>query len=160
MGKHGPNRLSNYESVHTQCIRHRIDGGFLLRDELSWEATGGGFITGDGTLVCLGEIRLEVTKRLKIRSGEGANAIVQTVSYSYNAVLGNVGNIVRYDSPHAHRPFHHVHRFDVLNGDQEGTCDDIHDENKIPTISEVLDELTDFYYGNIDPIEKLRQTGR
>ncbi len=158
MSKHAPNRLSNYQKVHEKRIRHLIDGGFLVKDAITWDATGDGYIVGEGDLICIAGIRVQVIKRLKILSGEGANATVKTVSYGYNAVLSGIGNILRYDNPHGptHRPYDHVHRFDIL-GDGSEEVIDIYSEEQIPTLAQVVEELADWYYANKDAVDALQR---
>lgn len=153
MGKHGPNRLANYREVHDKAIRDLENRGFLLLDGLGWNAEGDAFLTIAGALECAGEIRVEVSKQIQILEGAGSAALVQTVAYSYNAVLDSVGNILRYDSPHpTHNRYHHVHRYAVLAGDKDGTITEL-TEDEWPTLTQVVDELAEWYYANYDAIK-------
>ena len=97
---------------------------------------------------CLGGIRVAVEKKLKILNGQGANALVQTSEYHYNAFVRDQGNLFRYDSPHGHRPYHHVHRFDFLKTWSQTGVQELRTENEIPTLSDVLDEVCEMYYGH------------
>ena len=47
-------------------------------------------------IYCTNDTRIEVEKVLEIVSGYGSTALVQTIDYSYNAVLNGRGNIFRY----------------------------------------------------------------
>jgi len=150
--KHGPNKLSNDVETHNTIMGQFVSEGFVLSDGLSLYPVGQGLLVISGEVRCLGGIVLNVAKVLEIVRNDSNNPIVQTVAYSYNASLEGVGNIVRYDSPHDHRPHHHVHRFDVLNGDSDGTVDDVKDDGW-PTIGDLLSELRDFYYANFDRLK-------
>ena len=129
--------------------------GFVLSNELAFLPYGQGLFVITGDVRCLGRIILRVAKVLHVVGGDENNPLVQTVAYSYNAFVEGVGNILRYDSPHAeeHRPVHHVHRYDVLNGDVEGTVDEV-PEDLWPTIGEVMAELESFYYENFNKLTR------
>lgn len=165
MGKHGPNRLENYQAVHEKAIRGHLDRGFLLSDGLEWSAQGDGVITLIGRLDCIDNLYISVTKEVRILEGDGLTALVQRGAYSYNAVLGGVGTIFRYDSPHqSHNQFHHVHRYDVFDRghdaarDSEGVgiLEDLSAENQQPVLHEVIEELADWYYAHYENIPRLR----
>ena len=140
--RHEPNRLASYVEIHETVMEHLRRGGFVVSDDLRFEFLND-WVVLEGTIICQGGIYIDVFKRLAILDGAGANAIVQTVEYSYNAVISGKGNIFRYNSPHpTHNEFHHVHRFDVLNGDKRGTV-----ERAIwPLLSEVIEEAMRFYH--------------
>ena len=76
--------------------------GFVRSENLFFDDLGNGLIELGGEVECVGDIYIDVQKTLEIVSGDGANATVQTINYSYNAYLKGVGNILRYDSPHDH----------------------------------------------------------
>ena len=142
---HGPNRLSNYLETHETILRRFVDSGFVTHNTLV-TTIGATEVRIEGTLECAGDIRLDVEKTLAVLEGEGLNALVQTVFYRYNASLP-IGNILRCDSPHAdHNQFHHVHRFDVFEGDVFGTIS----EGEWPTLGEAIQELQDWYYRNLE----------
>ncbi len=150
-GKHGPNRLERYLEIHETIMEQLRRGGFLLQDNLTITALHDQIIM-EGSLDCRGDIYIDVRKRLQILTDSGAASLVQTVAYSYNVVLAGVGNIFRYDSPHNdHNRFHHVHRFDVLNGDKRGFVRRV-DPNTWPHLQEVIDEAAEWYYANIDTL--------
>ncbi|HEX3865515.1 MAG TPA: hypothetical protein VHV78_02145 [Gemmatimonadaceae bacterium] len=122
-----------------------VDRGFFPEDTLAVTPMGNGTILMKGTLDCLGDIRLDVEKLLTVVDGDGPSAIIQTTFYRYNASLPT-GNILRYDGPHQdHSQLHHVHRFDVFNGDQFGNLD----KCEWPTLGRVIGEIETWYYDNI-----------
>lgn len=128
-----------------------VRDGFVVQDGTEITGYGDGTWLLTGRIDCAGSIVLEVEKTLAYVDGEGHATRVQTVSYRYNARLPGRGVIFRYESPSldGHRPDHHVHRFDVLNGDSDGTvasCD-------WPLLSKVIVELRDWYYANYDAIK-------
>ncbi len=118
-----------------------VDSGFILEDTLVVSSIGAGLILIKGSIRCLGGIRLDVEKVLKVVEGDGANAMVQTTTYNYNASI-SLGNVLRYDSPHNdHNEYHHVHRYDVFAGDQDGTTT----EAIWPSLGDVITELQNWY---------------
>lgn len=148
-GKHAPNRLDTYLRVHTTNMEQLLRGDFVVEEHLVIEGDGAGGFIMSGRIHCESGIYLDVNKHLVRLSGDGNNAIVQTVEYSYNAAVAGLGNIFRYDSPHHdHNQEHHVHRFDVLNGDMEGIVENEHSEQGRPTLREVLRELEDWFNTN------------
>lgn len=149
-GKHGPNRLASYSEIHQTQIEQVLRGGFVASEDLSFESIPGAIIVS-GRIRCLGGIYIDVRKRLALITNEGANSTVQTSAYSYNVAVEGIGNIFRYDSAHAdHNQEHHVHRYDVLNGDREGEVELIYDEERVPTLREVIDEAEAWYYAHYD----------
>ena len=147
--KHGPNRLFGYLETHNAVMQRLLLGDFVLKDGISIRSFGNGFFLMSGTVECQGPISLEVEKFLGIVDRTGP--LVQTVEYSYNAALQGIGNILRYDSPHpTHNQYHHVHRYDVLNNSAE-KVEPIGDDDW-PTLGKVIEELSDWYYGNYEAI--------
>jgi hypothetical protein len=152
-GKHGPNRLSSYREIHETVMQQFLRGGFVRSENLSFNDLGDGFIEMEGVIECDGGIYIEVRKRIEILDGDGADALVQTVDYSYNAAIRGVGNILRYDSPHPdHNREHHVHRFDVFAGVERRPPIFILDESARPTLGEVIEEVQAWYYANLDQL--------
>jgi hypothetical protein len=132
-------------------MQQHVRGGFVLTDAVVFTALGDGYILGLGTIECQGPIIVEIEKILAIVNGKGP--MVQTIAYSYNASLQGVGNILRYDSPHpTHNQCHHVHRFNLLDGDATGRVENIGDD-AWPTIGDLIFELGDWYYQNYDGIQ-------
>ena len=132
-----------------------LHNGFVLADNLVFIAIGN-LIYLNGTIDCLGGIRLQVEKEIAILEESGSEALVQTASYSYHAYLPSVGNILRYDSPHAtHNQEHHVHRYDVLHGDKKGELTFLLSEDERPTLGEVIKEEEQWYYDNYDALMTL-----
>ena len=150
--KHGANRLYAYQQIHETVMKHQLCNGFVLSDESVFTPFHD-FILLEGIISCLGDIRLDVSREISILTNEGADSLVQTVAYSYNAYLVGVGNILRYDSPHAtHNIEHHVHRYEVLNGGKQRPITFLPDEEQRPTLGEVLDELAEWYYSNYNAL--------
>jgi hypothetical protein len=109
-----------------------------------------------GRVQCAGSIMIDVAKRLTVLSGEGEMAIVQTVAYTYHAVVEDVGNLFRYCGPHAdHNQFHHKHQYDVLSGDVEGTVIQVEADAR-PTLAEVIREACAWYYAHAEEVEARR----
>jgi hypothetical protein len=132
--------------------------GFVTADSCSFVELGHGEILIAGTVECLGGLfSITVSKLLEIVDGDGPNARVQTVAYSYNAHWRGRSVVFRYDSPHYdHNPFHHVHRPDVFGkGSQDEVIEEVDSENW-PTLGEVIAELRDWYYANYEKIESVK----
>jgi hypothetical protein len=156
--KHGPNRLGSYQQVHTTVMQKLLREGFVLSDELSFRDMGYGTMVLEGDLPCQGGITISVRKELKILKGSDADALVHTRDYTYNAILDGVGTILRYDSPHqTHNKYHHVHRHDVLYGDREGRVDEVREEDDRPTLGEMIAEVRDWYYANIEAVSVIER---
>jgi len=147
-GKHGPNRWDRYVAIHDTIMDGYIRKGVVISHDLKWTRLDDNILL-EGRIHCPGGIYIDVTKRIKILEGEGDGAIVQTVAYNYNVTLDEKGNVFRYDSPHHdHFKEHHVHRFDVLNGDTLGSVDFLEEEDQRPTLGEVIKEAANWYYAN------------
>lgn len=150
--KHAPNRLASYIEIHNSVMAHLEARGFVVSNGLSIEPYGNRSMLISGEIECLGGISVTVHKVLTLLDGEGGNAIVQTTDYRYHAWLRGRGNILRYDSPHPHRPHHHVHRYDVLSNDRAGTIYEV-PAREWPTLGEVLHEIEGWYYENYARLE-------
>ena len=150
--KHGPNRLNAYLQIHETVMERQLRNGFVLSDELVFTPIHNGILL-ESDILCQGSIRLQVRKIIRILEGEGADALVQTTAYSYNALLPSRGNIFRYDSPHAtHNIEHHAHRYDILNDGAQFPIEWLTQEEQRPTLGEVIDELAEWYYTNYDAL--------
>ena len=151
--KHGPNRLSSYVEIHDTVMMHLHRAGFVLSNDLVFTPLRDSILL-EGQVECLGGLLVDVRKILSILEGLGAESIVRTANYSYNVSLRGLGNVFRYDSPHAtHNRFHHVHRYDILNDDRDGSVVIIPDPNDVPTLGEVVDEAVNWYFLHADQIE-------
>lgn len=87
--KHGPNTFSSYYAIHETVMHQFLREGFVISaEELSFEAVEGEkVILLSGRIECLGDIYIDVNKMILILAGEGADAVVQTAAYSYNAAV-------------------------------------------------------------------------
>jgi hypothetical protein len=151
-GKHAATRFSTYQQVHENRTEQFLREGFVLSEDLRFEEFGAGYISLSGTMLCEGGIVLDVEKLLEVVEGHGPHAMVQTVAYRYQAYVLGRGNILRYEGPHpTHNQFHHVHRYNTF-GDGDDRVEPIETEDARPTLSEVLDELREFYYEHIDEL--------
>ena len=148
--KHSPNRLSSYIEIHRTVMQQFLGKGVVLSEDLSFNDIGNGVLLLEGTIACVDDLRIEVSKRLQIVGSMAGEPLVQTSGYSYSAILGKRGPIFRYDSPHPdHNMFHHVHRYAVLDGDVHGATTPIEEQAQWPTLGEVIQELCDWYYDNL-----------
>jgi hypothetical protein len=146
--RRGPISYTNYQRIHDRRIEDFVNEGFVISHNVTFGPPSSGHITVEGDIYCLGGITVEVRKRLKILRGKGPKAMVKTSDYAYNVYANGRGNLFRYDSPHEHRPYHHVHRYDVLATWSELSVEDIGNENKVPTLGEVIEEARDLYYAH------------
>jgi hypothetical protein len=152
VSKHAPNLFSRYESIHETVMAQMRRGGFVVSDALVFTPLPKAILL-EGTIDCQGQIRIDVRKRLDVLDDRGDDPLVQTIFYSYNVALAGRGTIFRYDSPHQnHRRFHHVHRYDVLSDDTEGTVERV-PEDDWPTLGEVILEAQDWYYEHYDALQ-------
>lgn len=164
-GKHAPNRLDRYLAIHATVMGHRHDEGFVLDDGLTLERGQQGYLMS-GRIRCAGGLSVDVRKALRVVSGEGPTAMVQTVSYTYHVMLAGPGsslNVFRYCGPHddeahpEHKAFHHKHTYDVLHGDVAGSIARI-DDDAWPTLGDVLEEMRGWYAEHSEEIETLRRS--
>lgn len=144
-----------------QCV----DSGFVERHDLAFDPLGSSAIQLAGTIYCQGNLRIDVRKVLEILSGEGGDALVQSVEYSYAAIQGGVGTIFRYCSPHAdrsqagdlpHHYCHHLHEYSVPGEAGDGIVTELgdYDFRGYPTLREIIDRLAGWYYerwGELSP---------
>jgi hypothetical protein len=154
-GKHGPNRLANYLNVHYAWIQALLDEGFLVEDCSGFSVLPSGVLLS-GTLVCLDGITLELEKEIAILKGSGMRATVQTRRFRYHAWIRGVHNILRYESAHEHRPHAHKHLYDTFGTGLEREVIALAEEDRIPTLGEVVRELQAWHEANAARIGELR----
>ena len=156
--KHAPDRFGRWIADHQSMMQGYLARAyFVLSENLALTDVGGGHVALGGAVECVNGIYLTVNETLKVVDGEGMNATVHPVRYSYNAVIGKLGPLLRYDSGHGtHHKGHHKHEYDVLAGDTEGMVILLANEEARPTLGEVIDEVEAWYYDHFD--EVLRQT--
>jgi hypothetical protein len=137
-------------------MRNLEESGFVVEDSCVFSfPPGGKIVLLEGTIECLDNIILDVQKEIRVVSGRGRRALVKTFSFSYNARLRGVYNILRYCSADDHRPHPHKHIFDPFDGGRETNRFDIRDAEDIPTLGEVIFELNDWHTENIGAIAQL-----
>ena len=155
-GKHGPCRFEAYRKNLDARLQQFLRRDFVLAESLSFNALPTDLILLEGRVECLQGLCVDVLERLRVLSGCDHNATVKRSGYSYNVALTGVGNVMRYDSPHiSHRQEHHVHRYDVLSGDTEGTVEFIYDESQTPALYDVLEETSMWFYENYERLQRL-----
>lgn len=156
--RHAPDRFGRWIADHQSTMQGFLKRAYFVLDEnLALTDVGGGQVALGGTIECVNGIYVTVNETLRVTDGEGLNATVQSVRYSYNAVIGKLGTLLRYDSPHGtHHRAHHKHEYDVLAGDTEGMVILLGGEEDRPTLGEAIDEVEAWYYEHFD--EVLRQT--
>lgn len=134
--------------------------GFVASEDLSIMDLGDGSLVMEGRVSCAGGIYIDVWKRLEIIQDDGANSLVRTVEYTYNAVVAGLGNIVRYDSPHSdHNQFHHVHRYEPLSGDLRGNVHRVEPQDDWPTLGEMIHEVESWFYDHSDELIRRKVEG-
>lgn len=152
---HSPNRLTSYLAIHVTAMRRHLDEGFILDNPLRLDPIGDGFYWMKGRVQCQGSLHLDIEKRLRGKRDAQSIEMVETIDYSYTAAIHRVGTLFRYDSPHEHRSCHHVHRYDVLSGDKGGNIIE-HTRGEWPSLSNVIEEFKNWYYGNFAELQKRR----
>lgn len=151
-GKHDPASLQSYFNAHDGHMRSLESSGVVVRDGLDiTEFTG--FYVMDGDIEVDGGAVISVEKQIDVVDVAGGRARVQTAYYSYNVRLPGIGTIFRYDGPHRHRPYHHVHRYDILNRDSEGTIEQLAGDDDVPTLAEVILEAHEWCSKNYARLE-------
>ncbi len=137
--------------------------GYVLPggDGLTIDQTVPGVLFMDGRIGCAHGMSVGVKKTLKILSGEGPTAVVQTTKYTYHVMIDDRWNVFRYCAPHDdlahphHKPFHHKHIYDPLCGDLREVAS--HESETWPTLGEVIDEACQWYFDHAAEIELLRR---
>jgi hypothetical protein len=135
-------------------------GGFVGDDTLSVEPRAEGEIVLAGEIACLGRIVVDVFKVLEVLEGEGADAMVQTLFYSYNVFLRGGNNILRYDNLHPrkdHPDDHHKHTYSWKTGEQLPGSPVWIGAEKWPTLGEVLREVQSWYYEHREQLERAEE---
>lgn len=153
-GKHGPNRLANYLEVHDAWMQKLLDEGFVVEDRSEFTFLPS-IILLQGTIVCLEGLSVEVEKEIEVLRGRGPTAEVQTRKFRYHAWVRGIHNILRYDSPHGHRPYPHKHLYDTFGSGRESDIVTLEGEDQVPTLGEVLQELQTWHELNATRIRQL-----
>ncbi len=157
--RHRPNRFDKYQQIHDKYIQSFITEGFIDEKSLDYLKFAHDIceITLRGEIACLGQILITVDKDIKIVSGCGDAALVQTIMYEYNVSVRGYGNVFRYDNSHSrpgHPDNHHKHEFNwKLNELGEGRVRYI-GEDGWPTLDQVIKEARDWYWSNKEELPK------
>ena len=154
-GKHGPNRLANYLSVHESWMADLLSEGFVVEDQTQFTFLPS-VILLQGTIVCLDGITIEVEKEIAVLDGRGMTARVQTRNFRYHAWVRGAHNILRYESAHLHRAGAHKHEYATFGHGRETAVIELADEEQIPTLGEVIRELQLWHQENAVRIRELR----
>lgn len=131
-----------------------LEEGFAIQDDCRFTFLPRAVVL-EGQVVCLGSVTLEVSKQLEILTGRGVAAMVQTRSFSYHAWVRGRYNIFRYDSAHDHRRFPHKHIYDTFGFGKELDVTELTSEDDVPTLTEVIRELRDWYQANAGRLRDL-----
>jgi hypothetical protein len=130
------------------------DGGFVVEDQTDF-SFGPDVVLLTGQIVCLSGITVDVLKIIGVRSGKGANAVVQTDLFRYQAWVRGENGIFRYCSAHNHRPYAHKHVYDTFDRTIEPACLELRTEDEVPTLLEVIEELQGWHYANASRLAAL-----
>ncbi|MGH7583309.1 MAG: hypothetical protein ACREL5_08810 [Gemmatimonadales bacterium] len=158
-GKHGRNRLENYLQVHESYMATFREEGFVVHDGCAFTILGK-VVLLEGTITCLDGIVIEVRKEIDVLSGRGGSAWVRTRSFCYHAGLRGGETILRYDSPHGHRPYHHKHTYDTFGDGRELAIEELRSEREVPTLGEVIRELQGWHQQNAAHLARQRGSGQ
>jgi hypothetical protein len=131
------------------------DEGFVAEDQCEFAFLPGRLLLV-GRILRLDGIVLEVEKEIAILAGEGMTARVQTATFRYHAWIRGEHNILRYESPHGHRPAAHKHVYNTFGDGLEAEVLDLNREDDIPTLGDVLRELQSWHEENASRIVRLR----
>jgi Family of unknown function (DUF6516) len=148
------------------------DHEFVVHDTLQLfdQKAAGIYLAGE--IACLGNIIVDVMKRLEVVPGPGGAGVwVQTVVYAYHVNVRGAGPIFRYDNQHpdhlheGHKDEHHKHEFDWPNPEEKDGSPIWTGASGWPYLSEVLDEARNWWCdhcSDIDPnayvpLEQLRR---
>jgi len=110
----------------------------------------------EGEIGCLVRIVVSVLKTLEVLDGEGLDATVQTVTYSYNVSIRPGHNLFRYDNLHSRRGHpddHHKHLFDWRTGEELPESPKWIGANGWPTLTEEVIEAERWYWDHRDELE-------
>ncbi len=135
---HGWNSLENFIQVHEGRLGEHPFVDTSRPHTLRYEFFDEVFRLS-GTVFCLHDVILEVTKYYGTRNS-GGRVQVRGYSYRYNAHVHNGHNVLRYDNGHDDTPEEfHRHLFDRKTGAELERR--IITRHELPTFSQILDEL-------------------
>lgn len=146
--KHDWNSWNNYLSVHEKTLSkyiraHYVSGPQEYIVEKITDQNYGLLIHGLVLRANSGaEIQIKIEKTVELDT-EYVRPRARTFAYSYHALTPkpNARNLLRYCSPHDHRPHHHKHVYNL-----DGTYNVVEVvERNWPHVSEFLDEVLTTY---------------
>lgn len=161
--KHAPARFRSYIDAHNGHMAKLRSTHFVGADTLALDAWPRRLIM-IGDIGCLGNIRISVEKYLEVITPGGTpddvldgdhDLEVQTKIYSYHASVVGHGMILRYDNNHGrsgHPDWHHVHRGDWRDADDDVGQVEWIGEDRWPTLGEVIAEVMDWYWRHRDEL--------
>lgn len=129
--------------------------GFVVEDQCQFTFLPS-VILLQGTIVCLDGITLDVEKVIAVLDGRGMTARVQTRMFRYHAWVRGVHNILRYESAHEHRRHAHKHVYATFGDGREVEIIELAEEDRIPTLGEVIRELQVWHQEHAVRIKDLR----
>jgi hypothetical protein len=133
-------------------MAHHCRGDFVIADRTELLDLGDGFQQIEGNIRCRGALYISVDKRLRCWVDKDGVRLTQAVHYGYNCIVGRLGAVYRYNSPHDHRPFYHVHEYDALGAEKgPGTIVEVPLEDW-PNLSQVILRFRDWYYSNLETL--------
>jgi Family of unknown function (DUF6516) len=157
---HAPILFRNYRTIHETVMERFKVSRFVGEETLEFTNQLPGVIELRGEIACLGNLLITVEKYLRILSGEGDNALVQTSYYIYNVSLRGYGNVLRYDNSHdrpGHPDRHHKHQFNLTDepSEPEESGDVVWvGRQSWPTLGRVIQEVQEWYWLNREALDK------
>jgi len=137
-------RLEQYKRRHRGVIRRFAQESFIFSADVTLDDPKGGYLKVHGQIQCLGGLNIDVQETLKVVSRGRGNVRVRRTHYGYNVSVSGRGNRFRYDSGHPDHSRHdHVHEFDKEG--RQVSKHDIHDENEVPDLGDMIGKTRDFY---------------
>jgi hypothetical protein len=153
--RHSPTRFKTYQEIHTNVLNQFISRDFVSEETLEFAPVLGlDCISLCGEIACLGEIIIQVRKRLKIKEFFEGDVLVFTDSYAYNVSVKRRGNIFRFDNEDKdylrpnHFDEHHKHTFNWLTNTEDENSPIWVGVNNWLTLGETIQLTEDWYWQN------------
>lgn len=154
MGKHSPIPYEKYFAIHARCLEDLKSSGVIRKENLKTDQLENCLFKMRGEVLCRGNLLLKVGKTLRAERTISGIITIQAIKYEYNLRFVNGSNVFRYDNAHphtylGHTSAFHVHRFNPLGHEQPGSPFEIANEEDWPTLTEVLQEVDEYYWSNL-----------